>query len=97
MKGITLNEIIALVESLDFEFEFIQNLQTETKNHSEFSDKEVSELFWRKKTQIILKMKIPSVALICCFSCTHALLEVGLFTLINIYKQGGFPSFLDQW
>ena len=53
MKGITLNEIIALVESLDFEFEFIQNLQTETKNHSEFSDKEVSELFWRKKTQII--------------------------------------------
>ena len=49
MKGITLNEIIALVESLDFEFEFIQNLQTETKNHSEFSDKEVSELFWRKK------------------------------------------------
>ena len=53
MKGITLNEIIALVESLDFEFEFIQNLQTETKNHSEFSDKEVSELFWRKNTNYL--------------------------------------------
>ena len=28
-------------------------------------------------------MKIPSVALICCFSCTHALLEVGMFIFIN--------------